>query len=61
MMPIGGNFTMDPVDAAWAARNWIKPPMVTPIQYNSNPRYADPTHPAPPQFSGGSIRELSAL
>ena len=37
MMPIGGNFTMDPEDAAWAARNWINPPMVMPIHYNSNP------------------------
>ena len=37
MMPIGGNFTMDPEDAAWAVSNWIKPPMVMPIHYNSNP------------------------
>jgi L-ascorbate metabolism protein UlaG (beta-lactamase superfamily) len=37
MMPIGGNFTMDPDDAAFAARNWIKPKMVVPIHYNSNP------------------------
>jgi len=37
MTPIGGNFTMDPEDAAWAARNWINPPMVMPIHYNSNP------------------------
>ena len=37
LMPIGGNFTMDPEDAAFAARNWIKPKMVIPIHYNSNP------------------------
>ena len=37
MMPIGGNFTMDPEDAAFAARNWIKPKMVIPMHYNSNP------------------------
>ena len=37
MMPIGQNFTMAPEDAAWAALNWIKPPMVMPIHYNSNP------------------------
>lgn len=37
LMPIGGNFTMDPEDAAFAARNWIKPKMVVPIHYNSNP------------------------
>jgi len=28
---------MDPDDAAYAIRNWIKPKMVTPIHYNSNP------------------------
>ena len=37
LMPIGGNFTMDPEDAAWGARNWINPKMVIPIHYNSNP------------------------
>jgi L-ascorbate metabolism protein UlaG (beta-lactamase superfamily) len=37
LMPIGGNFTMDPEDAAFAARQWIKPKMVIPIHYNSNP------------------------
>jgi L-ascorbate metabolism protein UlaG (beta-lactamase superfamily) len=37
LMPIGGNFTMDPEDAAFAARSWIKPKMVVPMHYNSNP------------------------
>jgi L-ascorbate metabolism protein UlaG (beta-lactamase superfamily) len=37
MMPIGGNFTMGPEDAAFAAREWIKPKMVMPMHYNSNP------------------------
>lgn len=37
LMPIGGNFTMDPDDAAFAARTWIKPKMVIPMHYNSNP------------------------
>ena len=37
LMPIGGNFTMDPDDAAFATRNWIKPKMVIPMHYNSNP------------------------
>ena len=37
LMPIGGNFTMDPNDAAFAARNWIQPQMVIPMHYNSNP------------------------
>jgi L-ascorbate metabolism protein UlaG (beta-lactamase superfamily) len=37
LIPIGGNFTMDPVDAAFAIKTWIKPKMVMPIHYNSNP------------------------
>lgn len=37
LMPIGGNFTMDPEDAAYAARTWINPKNVVPIHYNSNP------------------------
>ena len=37
LMPIGGNFTMDPDDAAFATRNWIKSKMVIPMHYNSNP------------------------
>jgi len=37
LMPIGGNFTMDPDDAAFATRQWIKSKMVIPIHYNSNP------------------------
>lgn len=37
LMPIGGNFTMAPDDAAFAARQWIQPKMVIPMHYNSNP------------------------
>lgn len=37
LMPIGGNFTMDPEDAAYAARTWINPKTVIPMHYNSNP------------------------
>lgn len=37
LIPIGGNFTMDPEDAAYALRTWIKPKMVIPMHYGSNP------------------------
>jgi L-ascorbate metabolism protein UlaG (beta-lactamase superfamily) len=37
LMPIGGNFTMGPEDAAFAARTWINPKSVIPMHYNSNP------------------------
>ncbi len=37
LMPIGGNFTMDPEDAAFAVKNWLSPKAVIPMHYNSNP------------------------
>jgi L-ascorbate metabolism protein UlaG (beta-lactamase superfamily) len=37
LMPIGGNFTMDPVDAAYATREWLKPRTVIPMHYGANP------------------------
>jgi len=37
LIPIGGNFTMAPDDAAYALKTWIKPKMVIPMHYNSNP------------------------
>jgi L-ascorbate metabolism protein UlaG (beta-lactamase superfamily) len=37
MIPIGGNFTMGPKDAAFALNTWIHPKMVIPMHYNSNP------------------------
>jgi L-ascorbate metabolism protein UlaG (beta-lactamase superfamily) len=36
-MPIGGNFTMGPADAAFAIREWIKPKTVIPMHYGTNP------------------------
>jgi L-ascorbate metabolism protein UlaG (beta-lactamase superfamily) len=37
LVPIGGNFTMDPVDAAFAIRELIRPKAVIPMHYGSNP------------------------
>jgi len=37
MIPIGGNFTLGPKDAAFALNTWIHPKMVIPMHYNSNP------------------------
>ncbi|MDO9075359.1 MAG: metal-dependent hydrolase [Rubrivivax sp.] len=37
LVPIGGNFTMDPVDAAWAVKDMLKPKAVIPMHYGSNP------------------------
>lgn len=37
LMPIGGHFTMDPTDAAYATREWLKPQFVIPMHYGANP------------------------
>lgn len=37
LVPIGGNFTMDPADAAWAVKDMLKPKAVIPMHYGSNP------------------------
>jgi L-ascorbate metabolism protein UlaG (beta-lactamase superfamily) len=37
LVPIGGNFTMDPADAAYAVRELILPKTVIPMHYGANP------------------------
>lgn len=37
LIPIGGNFTMGPADAAYATREWIKPRVAIPMHYGANP------------------------
>lgn len=37
LVPIGGNFTMDPQDAAWAVKELIQPRAVIPMHYGANP------------------------
>ena len=37
LVPIGGNFTMDPKDAAWAVTEMIRPRAVIPMHYGANP------------------------
>jgi L-ascorbate metabolism protein UlaG (beta-lactamase superfamily) len=37
LVPIGGNFTMDPVDAAYAVGEIIRPKFVIPMHYGANP------------------------
>jgi L-ascorbate metabolism protein UlaG (beta-lactamase superfamily) len=38
MIPIGGHFVMDPKDAAYATREWLKPKYVIPIHYGTIPQ-----------------------
>jgi L-ascorbate metabolism protein UlaG (beta-lactamase superfamily) len=37
LVPIGGHFTMDPADAAYAVRELIRPKAVIPMHYGTNP------------------------
>lgn len=37
LVPIGGHFTMDPADAAWAVKELIRPRSVIPMHYGANP------------------------
>jgi L-ascorbate metabolism protein UlaG (beta-lactamase superfamily) len=37
LIPIGGHFVMDPQDAAYATREWLKPKFVIPIHYGTFP------------------------
>lgn len=37
LIPIGGNFTMDPADAALATRDFLKPKFAIPMHYGANP------------------------
>jgi len=37
LIPIGGHFVMDPRDAAYATREWLKPKFVVPMHYGTFP------------------------
>jgi L-ascorbate metabolism protein UlaG (beta-lactamase superfamily) len=37
LIPIGGNFTMDPADAAYATRELLRPKYAIPMHYGANP------------------------
>jgi L-ascorbate metabolism protein UlaG (beta-lactamase superfamily) len=37
LIPIGGNFTTGPAEAAYATREWLKPRVAIPMHYGTNP------------------------
>src|SRR6267142_900958 len=37
LLPIGGHFVMDPIDAAYATKEWLKPKFAIPIHYGTFP------------------------
>jgi L-ascorbate metabolism protein UlaG (beta-lactamase superfamily) len=38
LLPIGGHFVMDPKDAAYATKEWLKPKFVIPMHYGTSPQ-----------------------
>jgi L-ascorbate metabolism protein UlaG (beta-lactamase superfamily) len=38
LIPIGGHFVMNPVDAAYATREWLKPKYAVPMHYGTTPQ-----------------------
>ena len=56
LMPIGGNFTMGPEDAAFAANTWIKPKNVIAMHYNSNPLAAGTLAEFQAAMKGSSVK-----
>jgi len=38
MIPIGGHFVMDPKDAAYATKEWLKPKFAVPMHYGTIPQ-----------------------
>jgi L-ascorbate metabolism protein UlaG (beta-lactamase superfamily) len=60
LIPIGGNFTMDPADAAHATREWLKPRVVIPMHYGVNP-LAKGTAPQFQQALGTAATRLVVL
>lgn len=60
LIPIGGNFTLGPIDAAYATREWIKPKMAIPMHYGTNP-LAKGTAPEYLQAMGNSAVKVLTL
>jgi len=61
LVPIGGNFTMDPGDAAWAVNTLIKPKTVIPMHYGTNPLAKGTAKEFVDAMAGGSVKVLVAV
>ena len=58
MMPIGGNFTMGPKEAAFAAKEWLKVPKVIPMHFGANPLAKGTVKEFQTYLEGSSIQVL---
>jgi L-ascorbate metabolism protein UlaG (beta-lactamase superfamily) len=60
LVPIGGFTTMDPVDAAWAVKEFIKPKAVIPMHYGINPLAKGTAKEFVEAMGSGSIKVIVA-
>ncbi len=56
LISIGGNFPMDPEDAAFALNTWTKSKMLIPMHYNSNPLMPGPLAEFQAAMKGSSVK-----
>ena len=61
LVPIGGNFTMDPADAAWAVTEMLKPKAVIPMHYGTNPLARGTAKEFVAAMGGSAIRVIVAV
>ena len=60
LVPIGGNFTMDPQDAAYAVRELLKPKVVIPMHYGTNPLATGTAEEFVKAMSGSAVKVIVA-
>lgn len=60
LVPIGGNFTMDPEDAAYAVRELVKPKVVIPMHYGTNPLATGTASAFVGAMSGAAVKVIVA-
>jgi L-ascorbate metabolism protein UlaG (beta-lactamase superfamily) len=60
LVPIGGHFTMDPADAAWAVKTLIQPKVVIPMHYGANPLATGTAQAFVQAMSGSAVRVVVA-
>jgi L-ascorbate metabolism protein UlaG (beta-lactamase superfamily) len=58
LVPIGGHFVMDPQDAAYAVREWLKPKIAIPMHYGTTPLLKGTPEEFTRALTGASVKVL---
>ncbi len=61
LIPIGGHFVMDPADAAFAVREWLKPAHVIPMHYGTTPLLKGTPEQFRAALGSGTATEVTVL